>query len=280
LAQEWAIAEARARDSQVHLVCAYDAGMHVTDGLLYPPQYGISLEQVRQDSERTVQQALDAARQQAGDTLVISGSVVEGNAVEVLLRQSKNASQLVVGSRELSATGAFLLGSVGLGVVADAVRPTVVTRGTSGLPAEDARVVVGLDGSAQSELVLDYAFDAASFRQLPLHAVLCWSSSVLSSARWLSGPAERAREEAEAWLAQCLAGWQERYPDVRVSSAALEDHPVPALVGESIAQHLLVVGNHRRRPVAGMLLGSVAQGLLHHAMCPVALVPLPGRDDR
>jgi len=49
---------------------------------------------------------------------------------------------------------------------------------------------------------------------------------------------------------------------------------VSGLVAESMAQRLLVVGTRSRHPVAGTLLGSVAQGVLHHATCPVAVIPI------
>jgi nucleotide-binding universal stress UspA family protein len=34
-----------------------------------------------------------------------------------------------------------------------------------------------------------------------------------------------------------------------------------------------VVGNHGRHASAAGLLGSVSQGVLHHAYCPVAVIP-------
>jgi nucleotide-binding universal stress UspA family protein len=75
-------------------------------------------------------------------------------------------------------------------------------------------------------------------------------------------------------LSEALAGWRERYPDVDVHGAVIRDHAVAGLVSESTAERLLVVGSRGRHALAGTLLGSVSQGVLHHATCPVAVVPL------
>ena len=89
--------------------------------------------------------------------------------------------------------------------------------------------------------------------------------------RWR--PEQPVPPRAELWLAETIAGWQEKYPDVAVRSAVIRDHPVSGLVAESMAQRLLVVGNRGQHPFADTLLGSIAQGVLHHATCPVAVIP-------
>jgi nucleotide-binding universal stress UspA family protein len=53
----------------------------------------------------------------------------------------------------------------------------------------------------------------------------------------------------------------------------VREHPVAGLVSEAAGAHLLVVGAHGRHALAGTLLGSVSQGVLHHATCPVAVIP-------
>jgi nucleotide-binding universal stress UspA family protein len=52
----------------------------------------------------------------------------------------------------------------------------------------------------------------------------------------------------------------------------VRDHPVAALVAAATAQDLLVVGSHSRHARVAAMLGSVSQGVLHHATCPVAVV--------
>jgi nucleotide-binding universal stress UspA family protein len=89
-------------------------------------------------------------------------------------------------------------------------------------------------------------------------------------------PEQPAPEGVEAWLAETLAGWQEKFPDVTVHREVIRDYAVAGLLTASTGQHLLVVGNRGRHALAGTLLGSVSQGVLHHATCPVAVVPTHG----
>jgi nucleotide-binding universal stress UspA family protein len=73
-------------------------------------------------------------------------------------------------------------------------------------------------------------------------------------------------------LAERLAGWSEKYPDVPVHRLVVRDRPAHALVDESGRAQLVVVGSRGRGGFTGLLMGSVSQALLHHAHCPVAVV--------
>lgn len=53
----------------------------------------------------------------------------------------------------------------------------------------------------------------------------------------------------------------------------LDAHPAAGLVAASLNQDLLVAGSRGRHTLVGTRLGSVNQGVLHHAYCPVAVVP-------
>jgi nucleotide-binding universal stress UspA family protein len=69
-----------------------------------------------------------------------------------------------------------------------------------------------------------------------------------------------------------LAGWREKYPDVGVERVVTEDPPARSLLHHARGARLLVVGSRGHGPVAGMLLGSTSQALVHHSPCPVAVV--------
>ncbi len=57
-----------------------------------------------------------------------------------------------------------------------------------------------------------------------------------------------------------------------MTKRVLDVAPAEALVNESIAAELLVVGPHSTRPIHGLLLGSVTEHVLSQANCPVAVV--------
>ncbi|MFE0376729.1 universal stress protein [Streptomyces inhibens] len=80
--------------------------------------------------------------------------------------------------------------------------------------------------------------------------------------------------ECRETLYEAVAGRKDNHPDVDLHHEVMTGHPVEVLVRESRHALALVTGTRGLGGFASMLLGSVSQGALHHAQCPVVTVPL------
>ncbi|MDQ2749549.1 MAG: universal stress protein [Actinomycetota bacterium] len=269
-ALSWAAEEARSRGVGLRLICAY-GGEFSYGGLTMFGDFPVpDLTLAREGTADLLAEAAARVTELAPE-VEVSAQPVEDDPADALIEASAGASLIVLGARHLAGAGSVVLGSVSSAVAAHAACPVVVLRGPEGSAAEHAQVVVGVDGRPSSEAVLAFAFDYAARHSAPLHAVLCWHLDRLAEMKWR--PQQPAPAEVQAWLSEALAGWRERYPDVTVHSGVERAHPVDGLVAASNGQDLLVVGSRGRHGLTRALLGSVSQGALHHANCPVAVVP-------
>lgn len=137
--------------------------------------------------------------------------------------------------------------------------------------------MVGLSGD-DDEPLLRFGFDRAAALRVPLVAVHAWD--IPSLLTW--SPTEIARMRAKVLTAMDLrlAPWRAEFPDLEIVTVAPAERPVDALKDAGHVAQLVVVGRHKRG--AGHLgprLGSTARGALHHALVPVAVVPVPSSDD-
>jgi nucleotide-binding universal stress UspA family protein len=218
-----------------------------------------------------------AVRQRYPD-LDVTAAVVAGSPAGVLVEQSPDAALVVVGSRGLGRFVGLLAGSVSSQVARYARSPVTVVRSPGWVPpaaggATD--VVVGVDGSSGGGSALGFAVDAAVARGGDLIAVYAWAEvpgdNLDPGGRQVD--LDEARAEADRLLSESLAGWQAEYPDLTVRRRAVHSyHPVPTLIDEASRAALIVVGARGRGGFAGLRLGSVGDGLLHHARQPVAVV--------
>lgn len=201
----------------------------------------------------------------------VDTEIVHSPVVPVLVDASKDAQLIVVGSRGLGAVGRMVLGSVSTGLVHRSHCPVAVVHSkTDDLPAADAPVLLGVDGSPASEAATAFAFDEASRRGVGLIALHAFSDVALYpmvGTNWT----EFENEGGEV-LSERLAGWQERYPDVNVERLVVCDSPGRWLVDGSAGAQLVVVGSHGRGGFAGMLLGSVSSAVAQSAQVPVVVV--------
>jgi len=97
----------------------------------------------------------------------------------------------------------------------------------------------------------------------------CWRRS------WPAGGRSTPRCRACFGVAGTRGGWREKSPGVPVTGEATRSGAAKRLVEVSRTEQLLVVGRHGHPHGPVGRLGSVSQAVVHHAHCPVAVLPAP-----
>lgn len=271
-AVDWAVDEAARHGLPLRLVYAskwerYERAVP-SDSLERPSE--------RVMAEHVVASAAERARLRNPEVKV-TAEVVAEEAASALLREGRNASVLVTGSRGRGELTGLLLGSVGLAVAARAHGPVVVVRGDkAGLEATHERIVLGADEPATGGEAVRFAFREAEARGCTLDVVRAWRCPAHEGAdhpKLAEDPAHRHEERAAALLDALVEEAVADHPGVRVRRSTVEGPARKVLLGRSAAADLLIVGAQRRTGHVGLQLGRVAHTLLHHSDCPVAIVP-------
>ncbi|MCH0566586.1 universal stress protein [Streptomyces sp. MUM 2J] len=237
----------------------------------------------REAQEQWVRDSVAAAVRRVTERhpgLEVSTEVAEGPAVPTLVGAAAGAELLTLGSRGHGPLVGFLLGSVGQQVIAEAERPVVLVRAGDEASAEVSgrEIVVGQQGEPEdSAEVLRFAFETAAARGATVRAVRAWTLPPVfayspASLQLLDDAGGLEPYEKKA-LADALQPWRERFPDVPVVEHVEIGSAGQVLLSVAGRAQLMVVGRRARRRAVGARIGSVTHGVLHHASCPVAVVP-------
>ncbi|MEV6210184.1 universal stress protein [Kitasatospora sp. NPDC051914] len=260
----WAADEAHRRARPLRLVHAVS-----------PPPYGFTSAEwvgsLKEEHRRggTVLDRTALLARQRHPSLEVTTDIVEGVTDQVLCEESRHAELVVVGSRRLSRAEEWLsASSVTVPLSAQAHCPVVVVGAPEHSTQEPPFVVVGVDGSRSSAAAVDFAFDLAARRGAELQAVWAWQPPSV-----LPADERTAVQTLRRQLSEATSGQVGTHPDVRVTHEVLVGHPVEQLAAASAHALAVVVGRRGHGGFTGMRLGSVPHGLLHHARCPVVIVP-------
>lgn len=264
-ALDWAANEAQARGARLTVIRAYyvagsgDPRVAALDHQM--------LKDLRRDAELHLADGLDRLRQRWPD-LPVSCRAVQGERTHVLAEASRSALLTVVGGRR-TGRGRFTLGrSVGELLAATGCGPVIVVGRREVPPVERPAVVAGLDGGPDSDQILGFAFERASWHKRMVRIVFSPGEQRDDGGASLRS----ARERTQSWLSTCLAGWEQRYPQVEVQLQIVANWPATAFAQASVGQDLLVIGDRARHVWPATLLGSLNRTLLRHASCPIAIV--------
>ncbi len=265
----FAVEQAARSHRPLHLVHATGVGI--------VPWTEERLQRQREITEERRQRAVEL-----DDEVAVTAATVVGEAAASLVEASRTASLVVLDAGGLGTAMGVLMGATTHQVAAHAHCPVMVTPHTDE-PSRSGPVVVGIDADERSAAAIEWAFAEASARDAELVAVHTW---------WWEDPNpffggvdreeiwQEVAESQRLLVAEMLAGWQEKYPDVVLIPSLVRGQAATVLEDVSGSSQLVVVGSRGRGGFAGLLLGSVGLHALHHTRCPLVVVHSAGHGDR
>ncbi len=133
-------------------------------------------------------------------------------------------------------------------------------------------IVVGVDGSQEANRALIWAMDEARQRGVSMVLVHGVEIGVAAASPYGGGLVlEQLQEGGQVVLDQALA--QVRAAGIEAEGVLEVGSVAHALIEASKAAGMLVVGSRGHGGFTGLLLGSVSAACVHHAHCPVVVVP-------
>ncbi|WAZ19498.1 universal stress protein [Streptomyces cinnabarinus] len=261
-AVDWAVDEARRHSRELRLVHA--SLWERYEGVVSSDDPDRPSEQTA--AEEVVATAVERARRRDPGVRV-SSDVIPDEATHVLLGEAHRAFAVVTGARGRGGLAGLLLGSVALTVAARAHGPVIVVRGDkAGLAGTHERILLGAADPEIAREATRFAFREAEARGCVLDVVRAWRRPARPAA-------EDHDERASALLDALVHEATADHPDVRVRSATVEGPARTVLLDRSAAADLVIIGTRQRSGRFGLQFGRVGHTLLHHAHCPVAVVP-------
>ncbi|MDP3967631.1 MAG: universal stress protein [Nocardioides sp.] len=241
----------------------------------------------------TAEEQLGAMATELGDLGVpVQQHIKVGTPIQVLLHAADESRMLVVGQRGIGFLRRIFVGSTSLAVAGRAASPVVVVPNQwERVKDSDGHVLVGVDlhiddlrsltedehrvpRLEHATAALDTAFAQADRRGVPVVVLSTWAPhpEMGLDAEGITKHEEDRSRRIEAFLAP----WIERHPGVEHSVDVRIGRASDLLPDQSAHAGLLVVGRDTKPyRLNGFTLGSSTRALLHHARCPVIVVPAP-----
>jgi nucleotide-binding universal stress UspA family protein len=270
----WAADEAARRKSRLVLLYAYVLYAYGSKEAAQPGS--IPYEEAVIAADQLLADASTAVRENH-PRLAIEPLIQREPAATALLEVTGEAAVTVIASQAKHQTLETLIGSVATYTAEQSQGPVIVLRGDAASAAATGPVVVGVDGSDESESAIDFAFEAARLRDVPLLALHTWDSNPVQGFRrtfHLGVDHDQADAEQLTALTAALADRIEQFSDVAVHPVVQRGHAHTLLRDYAAKRHasLLVVGAKGVGNMLEQALGSTSRSLLAHADVPVAVV--------
>ncbi|CAN5347975.1 universal stress protein [soil metagenome] len=258
-AVEWAASRTARTSGSVHLVHVID----VTWGIVpaeYTEQAILAAEQSLREVERSVADRYP--------DVAVRSSVLVGSPVEELARATEQADLLVVGTRRRGEFGGA--GRLATRIAARAACSVIVV--PDDVPADATGVIVGVDGSDDSDAAVKFAAREADRLGESLTVIYSWAApEPWDTTESILAPLAPLDEDRIV-IAEAIAGLAEDYPDLTVHSEVVSARPERALYGASVRARMLVVGSRGRHGLTKLFLGSVSESMVSLLPCAVAVI--------
>jgi len=221
--------------------------------------------------------AAEMAVRSAHPDVVTHTSLVKAPVATALADASQSARMVVVGA---GAAEQRALGGHAVRTVHQAQCPVVVWRAPVAMrTGKPLPVVVGVDESESSGRALAEAFDIARAAHAQLTVAHMWEIDAAVGMGDLGGEGNMdwqlldvLETQQRGRMEELVAPLARKYPNAHVVKVFQDVSPAKGLTDLSREAQLVVVGSHGRGRIAGSILGSVSQNLIHHAECPVLVV--------
>lgn len=257
LAVDWAIHQATIRPVAITLLTSFD--MILDAPLAEEAHLGFERARILADAPGTEVETL----------------VAEGSIPEILSRYADSSDLLVIGSHRTRHYRSVLSGDLPARIAQHAHCPVVIV--PDDWTPRDGAVVVGLEDDGSSAAALEraarFAVDAGRELRI-LHAWMRPDPPSDPVSLYLRVPAD-LHDEHHAHLAEAARALREAHPGLVIVEELYEGSTSNGLIAVAANAELVVIGSHRRGPLAGFLHGSVGRELLHYCATPLCVVPSP-----
>ena len=239
------------------------------------PVTAADVEYVRKAAQQVAEQAAERARERVPGLRAVPTAAAESAAV-ALVRASGRAALTVVGTRGRGGFAGLLLGSVSLRLAAHAQGPLMVVRGDDpDVSGEMRPPLVALKTDADAPAVR-YGFEEATRRGTELKVLYTWTHPLVPAIALRLPPkaTKNDHKSASEFVSGAVRPFRREFPDVRVvEEEMLADSAAPALIEATRGAGVITMGARRGGRRLALQLGPVVHAVVHHAHCPVVLVP-------
>ena len=261
----WAGDEAVRREATLHVVHAW-----MPPYPLGPTELFADLSPLEDAARELLDEEVDELTRRRPAPTTVDRTLLMDDAATALVDTSAGADLLVIGAGGRRALLGFTIGSVSRRCAERAPCPVVVVHEDCP-PADNRRIVAGIDGSQLSCRALRWAAHEAALRRVTLEVVHAWDPTPsLFAPLTRRSPATASAELLEVTMAACAA--ELRGPPLTVNLRSLPGPAAATLVSAAQGADLLVVGARSTARLRDRLLGSTAQRCIEQAQCPISVV--------